>query len=305
MDMETRPEHQADAVAPTVSIGMPAYNAQATIRESIDALLRQTLVDFELIISDNASTDGTWAIIEDCARRDTRIVAMRQPVNVGANGNYSAVFRAARARYFKWASSNDWCAPEFLALCVAHLEAHPDTVMVSPRTKLFETSLDSAIEYDRDAAFDSENAVDRLFELGRSLALNNVLNGVIRSDALRATRLIEHYPGADVVLVGHLALLGKVSLLEPHLFYRRMDQATATRLMSREAVHRHHYPAKTWRSLFPAWRMTAGWLQAVLSSHLSARETRRALGWVLRHAYWSKSDLRRDLIDAINYPVRR
>ena len=76
-------EHTATPV-PLVSIGMPAYNAEQTIGDSVECLLRQTLTDFELIISDNASTDGTWAIVEECARRDPRIVPVRQAQNIGA-----------------------------------------------------------------------------------------------------------------------------------------------------------------------------------------------------------------------------
>lgn len=291
-------------VSPSVSVGMPTYNAERTIRLSIDSLLNQTLSDFELIVSDNASTDGTWAIVEEYARLDCRVKAIRQPHNIGANGNYSAVVRAARGRYFKWASSNDWCSADFLALCVAHLDANDDVVLVLPRTRLFQDEVENAIDYDGDVAFDERDAVERFFQVGTQLRLNNVLNGVIRTDALRATSLIEHYPGADVVLVGHLALLGKIALLHLHLFYRRMERETATRLMTAEAVERHHYPEKTLRSLFPAWRFAAGWLRVVIATHMPLRTKCRALYRALQFTYWNRKQLRHDLGEALRYPVR-
>ncbi len=283
---------------PTVSIGMPAYNSALTLRASIDCLLSQSFRDFELIVSDNASTDETWSIIQEYADRDSRVVGLRQPHNIGANGNYTAVFCASKGRYFKWASSNDWCAPDFLASCVDYLEANPDVVMVAPRTRLFVETLADARDYPDDISLDSVNPVDRLIRLCKTLALNNMMNGVIRREVLSRTRLIDHYPGADIVLVGHIALLGKVALLPDYLFYRRMDSATATAMMSEEARQRHHYPAKTSRALFPTWRFLAGWFRAVWCARLSAEETRRAFAWVFHMAYWRQSDLRRDLFNA-------
>lgn len=301
----TPPARTGADARPLVSIGMPTYNAEKTIRMSIECLLHQTLANFELLISDNASTDGTWAIVEEYARRDARVIGIRQATNIGANGNYSAAFRGARAPYFKWASSNDWCAPQFLEQCVARLEAQPDAVLVAPRTRIFSDSLDNFAEYLRDYAFNQANPVERFAAVGKSLALNNVLNGVARTDVLARTRLIEHYVGADVVLVAHLALLGKIELLEQPMFYRRMDRETATQLMTADALHRHHYPVKTRRALFPAWRRAGGWLHAACASGLSRADTIGALSWALRSAYWSAPALGRDMVDSIAQTVRR
>lgn len=292
------------APEPQVSVGMPAYNAEATIRESIESILGQQGVDLELIVSDNASTDGTWQIIDEYRRRDTRIVAIRHRENIGANGNYSAVFRVARSRYFKWASANDWCAPRLLADCIAALEQGADAVLAAPLTHLFSAKPSDGLVYDGDIAFADTDPVVRFTRVLRELKLNNLINGVIRADALRRTRLIEHYPGADKVLLANLALLGPILLVEGRHFYRRMDAATATRLMSAEAVRRHHYPKRTAKALFPNWRFMAGLTQAVLTSGLSPAATMRALARVARTAYWDSGELRRDLIEAMRYPLR-
>ena len=140
---------------------------------------------------------------------------------------------------------------------------------------------------------------ERFIHAGSQLALNNVMNGVVRLDALRATRLIEHYPGADVVLIGHLALLGKIALLDERLFYRRMDGATATRMMSEKAVLRHHYPSDTWRSRLPTWRLALGWLRVAATTPTPLRERMRALHWVLRMAYWNRVRMVHDLRDLL------
>lgn len=290
--------------APLVTVGMPAYNSARTIRESIDCILGQDLSDLELVISDNNSNDDTWEIVQSYAIRDQRVVAMRQRTNIGANGNYTAVFQAARGRYFKWASSNDWCAPDFLRRCVQMLDARPDAVLVAPRTRLFTNTLEDGTDYPDDFAFECDDAVRRFTEATTLLRLNNVLNGVIRSDALRRTRLIEHYRGADVVLVGHLTLLGKILLLESHLFGRRMDPSTATPMMSDEGIQRHHYPARTWRSVLPGLRHAIGCIQAVAATDLSLHDRLRALGWIARLVRWRGPSLRAELVDALRYPLR-
>lgn len=92
---------------PAVSIGMPVYNGAKYMREALDALLAQTFTDFELIISDNASSDDTQVICEDYVRRDSRIRYVRQMTNRGALGNFQYVLEQATAPYFMWAAADD------------------------------------------------------------------------------------------------------------------------------------------------------------------------------------------------------
>lgn len=92
---------------PQVSIGMPVYNGEPFIREALDSLLAQTFTDFELIISDNASTDGTEAICRDYAAKDKRIRYVRQAENRGAAANFQFVLDEAVGEYFMWAAADD------------------------------------------------------------------------------------------------------------------------------------------------------------------------------------------------------
>ena len=91
--------HEARSPAPTLSVGLPVYNGERYLAESLDALLAQTYADFELIISDNASTDGTAEICREYAARDPRIRYVRQPVNVGAGPNHNLLVPLARGAY--------------------------------------------------------------------------------------------------------------------------------------------------------------------------------------------------------------
>jgi glycosyltransferase involved in cell wall biosynthesis len=88
---------------PSVSIGLPVYNGAGTIGQAIISLLAQTFADFELIISDNASTDATEEICRDFARRDGRIRYVRQPQNRGPIATFAFVLAEARAPLYMWA----------------------------------------------------------------------------------------------------------------------------------------------------------------------------------------------------------
>jgi len=92
---------------PKVSIGMPVYNGGHFIREALDSLLAQTFTDFELIISDNASTDDTEEICREYATRDLRIRYVRQQRNMGGFYNFRFVLEQATGEYFMMAAYDD------------------------------------------------------------------------------------------------------------------------------------------------------------------------------------------------------
>jgi glycosyltransferase involved in cell wall biosynthesis len=94
--------------APRLIIGLPVYNGEAYVSEAIESLLKQTYRDFELIISDNASTDATELICRNYAKQDSRVRYVRQPINLGPVENFKFVLRISKAaEYFMWAASDD------------------------------------------------------------------------------------------------------------------------------------------------------------------------------------------------------
>jgi glycosyltransferase involved in cell wall biosynthesis len=99
---------------PLVSIGLPVFNGGGFLRRALDSLLAQSFTNFELIISDNASTDKTREICEEYAARDARLRYIRQERNLGGLENFNFVLREAHSRYFMWAAVDDQWAPEFI-----------------------------------------------------------------------------------------------------------------------------------------------------------------------------------------------
>lgn len=109
-----------------VTIGLITFNGAPTIRRAIDSLLAQTYKNFELLISDNASTDKTADICREYAARDPRIRYIRQEKNLGAAGNLYFAPHAARGEYFMWAADDDWWDKTFVETLVSALERHPE-----------------------------------------------------------------------------------------------------------------------------------------------------------------------------------
>lgn len=100
--------------SPIVSIGMPVFNGGRSIREALNSLLSQNFKDFELIISDNASTDDTESICREYLVKDDRIRYFRQPATTVSFKNFGYVLKQARGEYFMWAAIDDVWAPEFI-----------------------------------------------------------------------------------------------------------------------------------------------------------------------------------------------
>ena len=112
-----------------LTIGLPVYNGANFLAESLESLLGQTYDDLEIVISDNASTDGTADICQEYANKDSRIRYIRQPYNIGMIRNHQFVMRQATGELFKLAAHDDLYARDLLKKCIEALDAHPEVVV--------------------------------------------------------------------------------------------------------------------------------------------------------------------------------
>lgn len=284
---------------------MPVFNSRRWIEEAVGSILAQTFSDFELIISDNASGDDTVAICERLAAQDRRIILLRNPTNLGANRNYLATLAAARGTYFKWASSNDFCAPAFLEHCVKALDADPEAVLVCPRTALFESSILQAEPYDRDTELLDANPGERFVRLFTSMALNNAMNGLMRRQALTSLASMGSFSGADIVYMAELALKGKFLVHPERLFFRRMSREAATKLKSPREAERHLVPDARGPLQWQSWRFHFGLLRAARSVPALSSDWFRVINHGLRALVWSRRALAGDAVNALRQAVSR
>jgi len=115
-------------IQPKLNIGIPVYNGEKFIRKCLNSLLNQTFTDFEIILSDNASTDSTTSICQEYANKDQRILFIKQKSTEKALWNYNFVLQQAKSEYFMWASADDIWHPEFIEKNLMFLEKHSDFV---------------------------------------------------------------------------------------------------------------------------------------------------------------------------------
>jgi Glycosyl transferase family 2 len=280
---------------PTVTIGLPIYNGSKWLDETLLSLRQQTFGDFELVVSDNCSTDDSWGICQRHAALDPRIKLLRHPANIGANRNYLSVLGCARGRYFKWAACGDLCAPTFLEECIKVLEEDPLTVLAAPATSIFSSAVTDSTLYVDDIQLLDEDAADRFIGLLRRMRLNNAMNGVLRRDALQKALPLGIFLRADILLMAELALLGKFALVPRPLFYRRMLPETATRLRSDEDAEVHLDPAAVRRLTWQTWRYCLRLIRIAFRSAPTPSAKFRAMAEGFRVLAWSRRDLAQEL----------
>jgi glycosyltransferase involved in cell wall biosynthesis len=273
-------------VAPTVSVGIPAYNSERHLREAIESILAQTFRDFELIISDNASTDGTAAICEAYAKQDPRVRCVHQPSNIGAPRNYTFLVGCARGRYFKWSSASDTCEPSMLERCVDVLENDPSVVLCYGTTRFVDANGTPIQVYRGDFPVGEARPRDRYATLRRKLALNNAQNGVIRLQALKRTRLVRPYIASDLAMMAELALLGKFHLLPEVLLNRRMaEDSFSSRLPDLERA-KFIDPMSRASRRFDFLRLRYDFMRSIVRAPLSVPDKLRLLSTELHGLYW-------------------
>jgi glycosyltransferase involved in cell wall biosynthesis len=208
------------SVTPRLTIGLPVYNGANFIAASIEALLGQTFEDFELIISDNASVDGTMDICRIYEKQDSRIRLVRQPHNIGLSPNHNFTLSEARGELFKWASHDDLYARDLLKLCVEALDKHPDAVLSHSGTAIIDGdgNVVETAKYLLKTASPQASVRFRstLFDVG-----GDDDGGVTRTAVLRRIPPRGSYHHADRTIISDLALQGPFYHVPQWLFFRR------------------------------------------------------------------------------------
>lgn len=211
---------------PLVSIGMPVYNGERFVCQALESILMQDYRNFELIISDNASTDKTSRICQQYADRDARIRYVRNETNLGASPNHQRVFEMARGDYFKWAAHDDECLPTLLSRCMCVLRGAPQSVvLVYPQSVIIDQEGRITEEYRASIEAKASRPHRRLANVLSNVVLGTPLYGIMRASALKQTRLIDAFLSSDYVLFAELAMLGEIWELPEPLLRKRFHPA--------------------------------------------------------------------------------
>lgn len=204
---------------PRISIGMPVHNGEKTLGASIDALLQQTYCDFDIIISDNNSTDATAIICAQYAEKDGRIRYIKHKNNLGVGGNLQFTLCNVNSDYFCWNAHDDIRSTNFLEKNVAFLEANKLFVgSTSPNCFDGEESDENTWK-----TFSLEETIYKRLQMLLTYRFHShgIFYGLFRTNALQAamSKLRGPHPfAADWTIILHLLMNGPIKRIDEGLF---------------------------------------------------------------------------------------
>lgn len=282
---------------PKVSIGLPVYNGEWYISEAIQSLLAQTFHDFEIIICDNASTDGTQGICRSFVRLDKRIHYYRNSENAGAAANFNRTFELASGVYFKWAAHDDLIAPDFLRKCVEVLDKDNSVVLCHSEVQFIDECGKHIPNPDTVLIkADSQELPVRFAEIASMHHWNLEIFGLIRSEILRQTPLIASYVGSDRNTMMALGLRGRLYRVPECLFFSRDH---SERSMQKIPLHYRTAwfdPKKGNKIAFPHWRIFLEYFKSLNRIKIPVRQRAAChlhlLRWLKQNNKRMKKDLR-------------
>jgi len=238
-----------------LTIGLPVYNGELYLEPALKSILGQSYADFNLIISDNASTDRTAEICQDYTRQDRRIQFLENDTNMGAARNFNRLVELADGEYFKWAAHDDLMDKQFIERCIDILDRDPSVILAYSRAAKIDPAGKQIGNYDFPMQVDASDPVRRF----RDLVLVNhfciAIFGVHRLKTLKLTPLIGGFIGSDRTLLAELGLRGRFCELPEILFFRRDHPQTSGRAYS---IHRRlvWFDSRNTRRIdLPYWRI--------------------------------------------------
>ena len=274
---------------PSVTIGLPVFNGETYIASAIESVLSQSFGNFELVICDNASTDGTPDICRAFASRDARLRYLRNDHNLGAAPNYNRTFELARGTFFKWLAHDDVLLPSYLERTLEGLLETPDAVICSSKVEYMNSEGRTIGTYD--------SALDTGAGLRPSTRFSQVVLsshscvdffGLMRTSAMTDSLLHGSYHGADRAFLAQMALRGRIVHIPECLIRIREhhDRYTRTQLRPKDRLAWHD-SGVTSRFYLPTWQLYRTYLTVLRSADLSPQERWRCRGVLAR--WWLRN----------------
>ncbi|MGE3820855.1 MAG: glycosyltransferase [Isosphaeraceae bacterium] len=214
---------------PMVSVGLPVYNGEAYLRQSLDSLLAQDYQDFEIVLSDNASTDGTPRICQEYASRDRRVISHRNSENVGPIRNFVRVLELARGPHFMWAGHDDLWSKNYISAMVSCFDANHGLALAAAKT-VYIDELGNLIDR-ASASAPPRRAAGPIQTVDQYLSAQATswIYGMFDREVLRAVmprfdrfRIVK---GSDVVFMSEFCLQHSVAGDDNAIIYKRLAGA--------------------------------------------------------------------------------
>jgi len=221
---------------PKISIGLMVYNESEHIARTIDNISKQSFSDYELLIGDNASDDGSSEIINGFAENDSRIVHIKRPKNIGAIQNWNDLVRRAKAEYFVLAAGHDLLSVDYLKALSEELDRNKNAVLAFASTQWKDESNNNLSVPVSILDTSGMPPFSRFVSL--MFANQHYMYGMSRISAMRETSLQKEVIGSGELYLQELVQLGDFVLVENQRWYRvknRSDEPVMAKM------HRYHH----------------------------------------------------------------
>jgi len=226
---------------PLVSIGMPVYNGESFLHQALNSLLRQSCDNFELIISDNASTDNTRQICLEYSRQDPRIKYYRNKINMGGIWNFNRVFDLTSGEYFMWASYDDYWDPRYISLCIEGFGISNSVVLVGAICKYVDFSTEELIFIDQGLNTVGLSTYERFkkykYTIHSGKHIGAIFFGIYKRSVLAKVMPLKKVLAIDHLLLAGLSLLGEFITVPEKLMLKRSGGCSRSLQGIAEAAH--------------------------------------------------------------------
>jgi len=283
---------------PELTVGVPVYNGERYLRESLDALARQSYGEFRGIIGDNCSTDGTQEIARQFVREDSRFEYVRHEENIGGVRNSNYLLGCAQSRWFKWAYHDDLCDFDLFEKSMKVLAGAPESVLAYPRVRLIDESGAVVGQHEDERLNIMSDSPDERVAVVLRAVVTQVQFGIMLTEVAKASGGTNHSVAGEMILPVALALRGELVLVSDGFVSIRQhaDRHGGGRRSEMAWVN----PNKK-RTLFPYSRSTFLLLQEVRRAALSATDRRNCVISVLRN--WTGPQWRVLVGDLVRAPA--
>jgi hypothetical protein len=210
---------------PLISVGIPTFNRSDTLRRAAQSVLGQSHRRLELLISDNASEDGTEALCHALVAEDERVRYLRQPFNRGPTANFNTLFGEMRGEYVMVLSDDDWLAEDYLGRCLAELHTRPELVLACGVARYLDGG-----EVQRDGAelqLAQRDDAERVLAYLRNVDENGIFYGLMRRETLQRAAPLRNVLGNDWLLAAAIAAQGPIATLTDTHIFRELGGTSA------------------------------------------------------------------------------
>ena len=262
-------QNSNESKGPLVSIGVPIFNEEKFLEQSLGALEQQTYGNIEILISDNGSTDNTETICRSHLARDQRIIYHRFDSNIGPVANFEYVFKKANGKYFMWAAGHDLWASNYISECVNLLEKNDSGVVAFGTSSWIDSAGKDLKKYSGWSDTRGLDVVARYF----TVLWGNMhpILGVIKKEHLNPTPAMD-YVGFDLVMLTFLALKGHFLHANNTLWSRRefRSESSYKEKLNRYKSKEYGLRRTTLDRYFPLAKLPCELIKVVLSANISS-----------------------------------